>query len=383
MKPRAIVFAIAATQLLACTQKQHIETSAEGATIAAAPIDVAAIDEFAPNVGALSGLVLWAHPAVPFNGLMIAAGDAGVAALNIEDGTEIARSEGFAATGAALAYLGDGAQAQAYLAVSAAGGGQGAWRFYSIDNASRGLTLLTSAFIDDPKTSDGFCLGRAPGEDRLMLHQMFPTGWKSTPLQVRDGIITADTPSDGAVDGGLIKCIADPADGSMLAVAANGDLHRIRPGDSKAPTFLVATNILNARAIGVAVNAAPGDDTPTKEPCCGQIGLLDGAGASVHLFDRTDGHALGAVRLISSFDVAGVEAASIFAFEAGNFGGVYRDGLIALGVEGEDAKIRLASFNSVSDALRLSIGPTFDRRAIHAEPEEDDPRVIDIELVRP
>ncbi len=126
---------------------------------------------------------------------------------------------------------------------------------------------------------------------------------------------------------------------------------------------------------GVADEAANG----------GAIAVLEGASGVIRLFDLADGHALGAVRIKSTFDLKAIASAKAIAFGYGNYGGVYRDGILAVVANGEagaeQPPIRLVPWTGVLAALQLPLGENVDPR--DPSPAEADESVIDIEFIEP
>jgi hypothetical protein len=84
-------------------------------------------------------------------------------------------------------------------------------------------------------------------------------------------------------------------------------------------------------------------------------------------------------RFGSSFDYTAVTSATALGAGYGNYGGVYRDGIVALG--DENGMVSLVPWNSVVSALGLELGERVDPRNIY--PEEDDPLAIEIDIVDP
>lgn len=339
------------------------------------PVAVIAADEFGPAGGHVAGVALWTHPTLAFNGLVIAAGRAGLDAWNIEDGEAVARLDGAAFDGVAVAYIGVGRDAQGYAAARLAGGDR-AFRFYAIDNITRAFTLQSTMFISERNDARGFCLGRSPQGSGLVMYEMRADGWRATALAFNDGVVSAGGAATGQRRGGFEHCVGDDLDGAAIAVTAEGELYRLADGVA---TPIAATGVARPAGLGLALNGL-GDDEP-PQPCCGQIVLLDGETGVVRLYDREDGRALGAVRLEASFDVAAVGAATALGVGYGNYGGIYRDGVIALAVDGEEPVVRLTPFNGAMDALAAPLGDAADPRDLAPQREAD--IVIDIDVVRP
>ena len=342
---------------------------------AGAPTEVAAIDEFVPLECPVDALAFWSHPTLAFNGLVIAAGDAGLVAFNIEDGDEVARDEA-PVSGVAISYLGTGADAVGYLATRARGG-ERAFRFLAVDNASRALRLLDSLVISDRSADARFCLGRTSDGRALVLHEVGGFGWRWSPLTIAGSMVAAG--EGGGVEvspDGLTRCVADDVDGAVFAISRSGALFRLADG---AAERIAETGVEDADGIGLALNGLV-EGGPTDQ-CCGQIAVLDGEAGVVRLFDREDGRAVGAARLKASYEVDAVASAAALGFGNGNFGGVYRDGVVALATAGDRPSIRLTPLNGLMDALGAPLGPTADPRDL--APQPDEARVIDIELVNP
>ncbi|MCA8896558.1 MAG: hypothetical protein KDA48_14965, partial [Amphiplicatus sp.] len=65
----------------------------------------------------------------------------------------------------------------------------------------------------------------------------------------------------------------------------------------------------------------------------------------------------------------------------GNFGGVYRDGVLALATDGDTPHVRLAPLNGALDSLSTPMGETADPRALSPQEPADDGLIIDVDLV--
>lgn len=366
--------------LAACSRDSQPQRGREIPQVPA--VEVSAVDQFGPAGGAIYDLEFWAHPTLPFNSLVIAAGEAGLVAYNIEDGEEAAR-ETINATfdGVSLAYLGRGPSARGVVAARSLRENmtERVFTFYEIDNVTRRFNTSSAISLSERNGERGFCLARAKEGDALLLYQMYDDGWRASVIKRNDeGTLSSQSETAGEFRGGFNHCVVDGYDGAVFAINAAGEIYRIEDGAVEdAP--LAATGVSDPAGIGLALNGLE-EGTPDDQ-CCGQISVLDGVNGVVSLFDREDGHALGAVRMVASFDVEGVTSASAFGVGYGNFGAVYRDGIVALAAEGENGVIRLAPFNGVMAALAQPLGETADPRDL--APQEEEGFVIDVEVVRP
>ncbi|MEX0644166.1 MAG: hypothetical protein WD076_02575, partial [Parvularculaceae bacterium] len=369
MKPSFLVSLSLIFASTACGQKAD-----PAAPVGVPPIvaEVQAADQFGAFDAPIKGLAFWAHPTLPYNGMLIAASEKGLVAFNMEDGEEVSRADGVPATGVSVSYTGAGAAAQGFAAVSMAGvdGGPGDIGFFAIDNATRGLTSLSSQRVGGGKDDQGFCLGRNEAGDRLVLHRMRAKGWSS---QTIGGDSSAETKS-ASFRGGFVACVADDVDRAVFAVTAAGDIYRIGADGAVGKSPLARSGVSNPAGIGLSLSGLV-DGGPTEE-CCGYLYVLNGADASVHVFDRDDGRAVGAIKLAASFDVDGVSVATTLGVGQGNFGAVYRDGALALATNGAAPHVRLAPLNAVMSALSAPLGAPITLRALGGQDEEEP--VLDI-----
>ncbi|MEE2691900.1 MAG: hypothetical protein VX640_10215 [Pseudomonadota bacterium] len=372
---RKLTAALTLIALAACGREEAPRSGETPAPVDA--VEVAAVDQFGPVQGTVTGLALWTHPTLPFNGLVIAAGEAGLVAYNIEDGAEVVRDDRAPLDGVSIAYLGRGPTAQGFAATRTASG-DARFRFYVIDNVSREFSLLTMTAGGQRHGARGFCLGRPKDGDGLALYEMTGSGWRATALTVGDGGVSTGAATEGKHKGGFNRCVVDELDGAVFAIDATGDVYRIEAGAAPAAP-LTSTGVKNPSAIALALNGLT--EGGATDECCGQIAVLDGANGVVSLYDHEDGHALGAIRMKASFDVEGVAAASALGFGYGNFGAIYRDGIVALATSEPQSAVRLAPLNGVMDALKQPLGETANPRDL--APQEEDDRVIDIDVVKP
>ncbi len=335
------------------------------------PVGVAASDELTGLSAAATGIDFWQHPNVAFNSLMIVASADGLKSYNIEDGGEVSSAPGMALQGVAVSYLGQGPQA-AGVAVSF-NAGESAFAFYGIDNVSRAFVPLATT-LDIRRPVRGFCFGRGDDVDAptLFVVQRAAIGVYNFKAAgdglARAGDATIETPDD------LVSCAIDN-DGVLLAASDKGEIYRLTGEVSFNTPFAIA-NMDEPGGLSIIAATAPADSEPAAY---GQIALLDKSIGAVHLFDRADGHVLGAVTIAATDEIAAVSTASVISATGANLGGLYRDGLIALGIEGEALSIRLIPINGVHNALSITPGVSINPRGQVVE-EEDDGLLIDIKF---
>lgn len=373
---RNALIALGALALVAaCGERKSAEAPSSPSQTPAQPSsasEVSAIDQFGPVASEITDASFWVHPSISFNSLLIAATKSGLVAFNIEDGAEVAKSEGWEAGGLAVFYRGafsrdaEGSARRARGFVIASDKSAGAYRAFEVDNETRALQPL--AISGAPKPGDGFCAG--PQSARLAGRLAVLTG-KSLALYdveiARDGLAFADATSL-SLPADAVACAINPFDGALYVLLKNGEVLRRVESQNVAVDNYFASGAEIPAALGVALNEPPAG-APT-DMCCGQLFVLDRKDATVRLFDLEDGHALGAVRLKSTYDVEGVTAATALGVGSGNFGGVYRDGVVALATDGENPAVRLTPLNGIMDALGVPIGLARNPRLANPRPDE-------------
>lgn len=344
--------------LAACERAKKDEPAAPAVEVR----EVAAADGYGAPEDAVNAVAFWSHPSVNFESLLIAATDAGLKAFSIESGEEIG-SAAAPASKVSVFYLGSGPGAQGYAIAS----GGGAYSIYAIANDAPSLAPLAVT-------------GPAPGAEAFCVSGgvLYEAGGDS--LDARDITIL----SSGAVIGGARKiadapgvtaCHVDDRSGDIITLGTDGAIKRVDPKTGESFGLAFVSGAATASALFLMTAPEP------AYPSGGALAVLDGESGVISLFDLVDGHALGAVRIKSTFDLDAVAAAKTIAAGYGNYGGVYRDGALAVITAGDGAPIRLAPWNGVLDALKLPLGENVDPRA--PQPAAEPERVIDIELEQP
>ena len=362
MRNKSFALLVSAAAFAACDRAAPPEPKTTGAeTEAVSAVDVAATDEFGPFDAAVNDIAFWTHPTLAFNGLALVATANGVVALNIEDGAEVARLDIGAVEAIDVAYIGYGTNAQGYLGISAGG----EFRLAEIDNITREMAL-----IDAPMPAlggaRGFCLAAAPVGAIVLRYDMQADGWAMQPVYNTGGM---QSPSVQAVAANENYADCTAGDAGVYLLTDEGLVYTL--SDSGA---IEAFQIEDSRgdAIGVVANEIDGGGAADT------VVIFD-SGAGVARIVR-DGATLGAVRIGASFDIETVSDATAVGVGSGNFGGVYRDGVIAMGVGGDQPAVRLVPFNGVMDSLGEAVGAGLDARTL-AAPEEEDELVINVNLV--
>lgn len=328
--------------------------------------EVAAADGFGEPGRSVNAVAFWSHPGVNFESLVLAATDEGVDAYSIETGDKVASVAQGPVSELAVVYAGEGAAARGY---AAAGRGAG-YEFYAIDNETRAMAPVMVE-MGAPGTGT-FCAGRRDGG--LALYEIGEGALASRQIDLREGGLALGDPAPLAEIDGILSCHVDDRTGAVITVSAGGAIRRVDPASGAAEGVAIADGAVDGSAL--ILTKSPQEGAPG-----GAIAILDGGAATVRLFDLVDGRAIGAVRVKSTFDLDAVATATSIAAGYGNYGGVYRDGALAIVTAGDGAPVRLAPWNGVLDALGLPLGDSVDPRAPQAADEADD--FLSIELKEP
>jgi len=369
-----LIFLIGAcAALAACGRKE--ETAPPAPSEPAPSGEVVAADEYGPFDAPVADIAFWTHPSLSFRGLVLVATSNGVAAYNIEDGAEVARIDGIEAGGIDVVYAGTGAAARGLAIVDERGAG--AFRVFEIDNETRSLEPLAVSGGASRRDA-AFCAG--PQRDGApLLIELNGKNVKSYGLDIRQDSVGFSPSGTQHAPEEIAACVVDPLDGTVFLAGRSGAVFRMSADGAIAKPPFAKLQIEDPKAIGLALGGLI-EGGPTEE-CCGEIAVLDAADAVIHVLDRDDGSAIGTVRIASSFDVEGVSTATAMGVGYGNFGGIYRDGVVALATDGEKPAVRLVPLNGVMDALSAPMGPTAEPRALSPKPAEDDGLIIDVDLV--
>ncbi len=361
---RTLSCALATAALAACSEEETPPPTEEPATptsVATPDIDAAdviASDELGGFEGPVAGVAFWNHPRLPFQGLLLVAADNKLTAYNIEDGVAVSALDGFETTGLALDYQGVGATARAIGAGFDVSENQ--FRFFSVADDTRQLQIRPSLMVA-PSVVDGFCLGRTEDSDTLSLHVLSGDAIVSHALAVADAGVSVSQSSRRDGPEAFAACAVDSLDGAVFAVGASGDIYRYTNDTAQPPAPFASTGARQPAAAAVIFNGLV--EGGSTDDCCGQIAVLDGDTGVVSVVDRDDGHALGRIAIAASYDVEAVTSASAMGLGAGNFGGAYRNGVLAIatGDTGDGSRtdvLRLAPWSGVLNALQQPVSQT-------------------------
>lgn len=401
--------------------------AAPGTETTAAPMPVLAVattDEPIVLPSPATGLAFWEHPSLPFEGMVIAATENGLFAHQPEGKEAETIVSTFRAHGAALTYLpgplfvDEPDTANRVMSAQALFVSydldQSAYRFFGIDNISG---ILTEDFLSLPvrtqrsKPAD-FCLMAAQGEetalrftlvaleaDAVSVYRFAQTA--SAVGGQRPWSIASETYPTSLT---ALSCANDPGTDRLLILDDVGTVHGFNPATG-ITNPLFDTGIEGAAGLGVHRRGL-------AETAAGDLEKLtfvvDSTSGQVTLFRLPDGAPVGAIKL-TAFDVnEGVIETSALAVASGNFGGLYRAGVVALAArsnffEAEPADpapqsqeaddkaeipvasvnaIRLTPFVAVRNALELTPGTVIGARQRDQTASSGVivPPIVDIEL---
>jgi len=355
--------ALLALALAACDRKAEVPPAAAEAS--APPVkEVAAADAYGTPGDEVTDVAFWSHPTVTFEGLLIAGTASAARAFRIETG-EPAFEIPAAGGDLEVLYAGERVLAQGYLISKS----NGAYRVFRINQDGKAFDPI--ALENAVAPAGPFCARSGPAPAIYEL--------ASGRLSVRSVTIIANGVELGraqavAESENAIACHVDPLTDEIITISADGAIRRI---DQRTGAVF---GIALPQGLAPAASAFAAGRNEAGEPVT-MIALLDGAAGAVSFFDAKDGHANGSVRVKATFDLDAVATASRIAIGSANYGGVYRDGALAVVARGEGAPIRLVPLNGVMGALSLPAPVAIDPRSPRAEPADEG--VISIEVIEP
>ncbi|NOX95260.1 MAG: hypothetical protein GXP04_09260 [Alphaproteobacteria bacterium] len=359
------------------------ETNAPSATAPVEPVEISASDRLSDLSATMTGIAFWSHPNVAFNSLVIVASQDGIASYNIEDGSEVSRIPAVNAQGAAVSYLGLGAQARgllAFLDIDAS-----VFKINAIDNASRSFQAVDGE-IPFRGALRGFCFGRAAGGQNPVLYALQKGEMTHYAIEVEGDALTASAGIAQSVPEDAQSCTVDGIDGSVLITRSNGEIHRMT--DDGPGELVVSTDITEIGDVAILLIE---NTEPDPQSVSGLIVALNRETGGLHVFNREDGQAIGVMTVMAEDadseygEFIAVNAGDVMGAASANLGGLYRNGVLALGVGNAEAEqpavIHLIPMNALKNTLDLPESEPVNPRGREAEPEEDG-LLIDIDFQR-
>jgi len=360
---RFALISLAFLSIAACGRKTAGETS-QPSQPALEVREVAAADGYGAPGANVNAVAFWSHPTINFQSEVLSGTDTGIAAYAIETGDEVASLGDGAVSGLAVLYFGAGPAAQGYAIAKKAAG----YAAYAIDNISGGLTPI--AVKGGDTSANAFCAGN-DGASRV-LYEIAASGVARRTID--ESMTIGEATALSAIPG-AVACEVDNRNGDVFVISGDGSIKRVDPASGESSGVAFASGDINASALMLMAPAT------AENTAGGALLVLDAPNGVISAYDIIDGHAIGAFRIKSTFDLDAVASAKTIGAGFGNYGGVYRDGAVAIVTAGDGAPIRLAPWNGVLDALQIAPGENVDPRS--PQGAEDDEGILSIELIQP
>lgn len=287
---------------------------------------------------AVSGLAVWQHPTLSFESAVLAAnGEAGLAVIPVDSGVTLSSVEGDFSGGVAVSYPDDGDPSNT---LAAAGRG-GEIAFYTVGpdrsfaevaavpapGGTRALCALGGTVLRVSADGAASLYGVTPGENAAV----------AEPVPALDGAAGCAASREGFFVLG--------ADGGVAELSPNGESDGY--GDLFGGTPATALAAVTVSESGGYLLAGGADGTIRALP----FPLEDGAEAA-----RTAPQREG---------VTDDAAIAVLAAGSGNFGSIYRDGVVAV-LDAEGA-LKLLPWAGLARALGIEETTTVARRSLNAE----------------
>lgn len=348
--------------LAACSDNPPEQTPSAPATpqpdrveTAETAVAIATTDEPITLDTAAMGIAFWEHPSVNYEGMVIAATEAGLVAHTLEDRLQVSRTSAFKAHTLTLTYQASATNAPGQAIAATYDVEAGEVVLYGIDNTTRRFDEIIRHPQDPPRA---LCLHtvsrpqgtRGPNDVRLLAAGANGVTSRSIALPAEDAAIsfsqTAPQP-DELSNAPAVDCAVDPIAGAVYLLFSDGRIARF-DGNTLSPlTDNPAADDL--ALVRFVVSDGAGDREQVL------LILLEGETGILTLLDPETGEQQGKVRLGAFNETAQTERADIVAAAAGNFGGIYRFGALALASRGDIPAVRLTPVTALGRALGLSI----------------------------
>ncbi len=355
------------------------DTTTEPAAPELAPLPVKietipATDELGSFQTPVSGISLWNHPAVPFESTVIAAnGEAGLIMINFER-EAVATLQGSFNYGVTLSYISTADGKKTIIAAR--------------DDAEDRIRLITTtlaplemtdwwvsgdtSFLE--RNTAAACIVKSESEQHVIVMTLTKTNQLSHASVSENGtgaLVISDVENTPIAD--IVGCVSDDRDGTAFLLSEDGQIFAADMFSEQATTNLKPLVKLPAGdVVELAVNLQ-GDGN-------GQLLAMVSSGSYViYVYDLKTAESLGAFTLGEFSGINSVDTISAFTVDGSNFGGLYRDGAIAI-VEGEESyALKLAPWTAVTNILELPEAETLDRRFIgEIERPDNEGLIIDL-----
>ena len=369
--------------------------------------DIPVTDELGSFDSAVAGLALWAHPTLAYRGGVIAAnGEAGLIMIDFERGSPDV-VDGTFSSGVAITY--PRRAAMAGTSIIATYDAAGRYRFFDIDPESNRFQEWTieggDALPADPAT---MCLLPGSRDDDPQLALIGSDGTVSVAaisMSADDTLLLFDA---ARLDLPAVSdCAAHDAGGAFYFLTEDS---RILSHDGSEQGDAVPFAILpDLPFAGIAITIQEGqaqllagtnnsvagkeETDPTdpdsdggEMPTSSETASREEAetdpladAAVIYGYDLATGERLGAFTIAPLTDIGGVSVLTDFAADGGNFGAIYRKGVVATLGMGEARTLKLAPYSTALRNWDLYNADVLDRRDI-GEVDDDEVTQPQIEI---
>ncbi|NHK27596.1 hypothetical protein FF098_006745 [Parvularcula flava] len=350
------------------------ETESSGETTETAePVrtDIPVTAELGSFGSEVHGLALWAHPKVAYQGAVLAAnGEAGLIAIDFEKGSPDSIAGTFVG-GLAVTYPDWSRGNESLIAAYDSASG---FRFFDIDEEALTFSEWTVTGADElPGEPVQICI--ASRADAAIVNiaviSQENTVSHASINQNPDGSLTVSAPVRVNVPQ-PIACAGDDSHGIIVFATGRGTLVAVGTGDEtnsgSEPTdkpFVDRIATLPTSDVnGIATSLQTGQ---------GQILVsYQNEDARFYGYDIETGEELGYFTVSPLSGIDGVSGLSLFAADGGNFGGIYRKGVLATIGSDEARTLKLAPLSTALRNWTIFEADVLNRRDITQPPEQVD-----------
>jgi len=323
------------------------------------PIAVATTDQPIALPAPATGLVFWEHPNLPYEGLVIAATAEGVFSHTLAGTEPVNTIAGLNARGASISYISPNDNTQPAESIfTTYDVTNTSFRFFRIDGLTRKFSenLFSIPFKDE---FDDWCITSHQNNNALHLVILKNTRMEIIEIKKHSNSnfqITSLTPR--TLKSSMKDCATDFITENIYGLSSDGNLYSLT-SQSRANNHV----------------ETQGNEKIKRT----KFFLLDEVTGLVHTYKAGTGALEGILQLADFDDNEGVHSASAIAIGSGNFGGLYRFGVIALASDGNVPAVRLTPFIAAARALEIPVdGPVNLRTLLKQEETVAPPSLPDI-----